>query len=109
LRALPFDCAPLWLPFARSSSGIRIAVHEKPLNALHGDLSTFGQGRAVLKGMKAETRLSQLVEYDRSDGKVLTIVVNVDQSLPTNRNREFEIPVNSKLRVSGTKEPGGLS
>jgi hypothetical protein len=48
--------------------------------------------------MKTETKLSQLVEYDRSGGKVLTIVVNVDQSLPMNRNREFEIPVNSKLR-----------
>jgi hypothetical protein len=39
--------------------------------------------------MKTETKLSQLVEYDRSGGKVLTIVVNVDQSLPMNRNREF--------------------
>ena len=48
--------------------------------------------------MKTETKLSQLVEYDRKGGKVLTIVVNVDQSLPTNRNREFEIPVNAKLR-----------
>jgi len=58
----------------------------------------FGQGRAVLKGMKTETKLSQLVEYDRNGGKVLTIVLNVDQSLPVNRNREFEISVNSKLR-----------
>jgi hypothetical protein len=77
---------------------IRIGVHEKRLNPLRAALKTFGQGRAVLKGMKTETKLSQFVEYDRSGGKVLTIVVNVDQSLPMNRNREFEIPVNSKLR-----------
>jgi peptide subunit release factor 1 (eRF1) len=38
------------------------------------------------------------VEYDPNAGKVLTIVINLDQSVAANRNREFEIPVNSKLR-----------
>jgi hypothetical protein len=49
-------------------------------------------------GMKSETKLTHAVEYDRNAGKVLTIVVNVDQSIAVNRNRDFEIPVNSKLR-----------
>jgi peptide subunit release factor 1 (eRF1) len=48
--------------------------------------------------MRTETKQSQLVEYDPNGGKVLTIVVNVDQSISVNRNREFEIPVNAKLR-----------
>jgi peptide subunit release factor 1 (eRF1) len=50
------------------------------------------------------------VEYDRNGGKVLTIVVNVDQAHPENRNREFEIPVSSKLRIieNSLKERGEL-
>jgi peptide subunit release factor 1 (eRF1) len=48
--------------------------------------------------MRTETRPTQFVKYDENAGKVLTVVVNVDQSSSANRNREFEVPVNSKLR-----------
>jgi hypothetical protein len=78
-------------------------INIKGLNPLRTALKTFGQGRAVLKGMRTETKLSHLVEYDRNGGKVLTIVINVDQSFSVNRNREFEIPVNSKLRLIETR------
>jgi hypothetical protein len=60
--------------------------------------------------MSTAHKPTQLVEYDQTVGKVLTIVVNLDQSLAVNRNRNFEIPVNEKLREieSGIKDRGEI-
>jgi peptide subunit release factor 1 (eRF1) len=56
--------------------------------------------------MSTAPKLTQLVEYDQTVGKVLTIVVDVDQSLAVNRNHGFETSVNAKLREieSGIKD-----
>ena len=66
-------------------------------------LKSFGPGRAIHMGMSTERKLTELVEYDQTAGKVLTIVVDVDQSLMANRNRNFEIRVNAKLREIETE------
>jgi len=48
--------------------------------------------------MRTETRPTQFAKYDQNAGKVLTVIIDVDQSSNVNRNHDFEIPVNSKLR-----------
>jgi RNA polymerase subunit RPABC4/transcription elongation factor Spt4 len=48
--------------------------------------------------MRTDPKLSQYSEYDRDAGKVLTLIVNVDQSIAENRSHGFEVPVNAKLR-----------
>jgi|SRR6185295_4892968 len=48
--------------------------------------------------MRTQTKPTQFAKYEPAAGKVLTVVLNVNQSSAVHRNRDLKIAINSELR-----------